>query len=534
MKKRAAVCLLALVMVFMPFGFSGLTHASFWADEMMENLVLKEILKAIPEEPDRAATREEFCVMLAKAALLRAREDLPEPDLGAGPVFADMDEIPEESLPYILYLYHNNLLYGSLEGGSVFMLPGEPITRQDTAVFIGRWLGVNPSQRSVSDFRFTDDNELADYAFNMVYQLTAVRIISGYPDLSFRPENNISLAEVSALLHISLDRKILLTAFGEGSMGNADGDGLSARFALPSGFCLDGGGSLLVFDTFNASVKQLKDGLSLTVLGFSDTADEYGFAMPYYLDGGRETALFGRPSGGVSAENGDLFIVDTENHAIRLLRDDTVFTFAGGARGFADGRYGGAMFDSPSAIAMGPNGNLYVADTMNDRVRMIDPDGNVTTVAVGFNEPFGIAVGADGTVYVADTGNHVIKKIKDGIVSIAAGVLGEPEEDEDYAEGGYEDGDALDALFFFPTGLHFAGGILFIADTGNHTVRALTADGRVVTVAGSGEPGDADGPPGVAMMNKPSAVFYTDGFLYIADTLNNKIKAVSLDLKEGF
>jgi hypothetical protein len=129
-------------------------------------------------------------------------------------------------------------------------------------------------------------------------------------------------------------------------------------------------------------------------------------------------------------------------------------------------------------------------------------------------------------IYVADTGSHLIKKISGGTVTTAAGVRAAPEDGEDYAEGGYLDGPAEKALFNFPTGLFIAGDILFIADTGNHAVRMLDSRGEVTTAAGNGEPGDTAGSAGDIMMNKPSAVAYRDGTLYIADTLNNKIKAV--------
>jgi hypothetical protein len=287
---------------------------------------------------------------------------------------------------------------------------------------------------------------------------------------------------------------------------------------------------------------------SQTILGLNTVVDSFGFATPGYLDGARTDALFGRPTDGVYNTDGDLFIADSTNHVIRLLRDNTVYTFAGGTQGFADGRYGAARFNLPTAITIDGNGNLYVADTMNHTIRKIDTDGNVTTVAgragspgaadgngnsARFNEPSGIVVDNDGVLYVADTGNHLIRKIENGRVTTIAGTSDPIPSGEEYSPGGYEDGPALSARFNFPQGLCYSNGVLFIADTGNHVIRALTGNGDVVTVAGNGLPGDADGEQDEAMMNKPTAVVYRNGKLYIADSLNNKIKTISVEVSSG-
>jgi len=336
----------------------------------------------------------------------------------------------------------------------------------------------------------------------------------------------------------------LQTFFGSGELGNADGRALDTHFALPSGLCFDNDGNLIVFDTFNSGVKRIGSLESQTILGINVIVDDFGFAAPAYLDGPRLDALFGRPTDGVYSTNGDLFITDSVNHAIRLLRNGHVYTFVGGTQGSTDGKYGAAKFNLPSAIAIDKNSNLYIADTMNHTIRKVDPNGIVTTIAgragtagstngngrsARFNEPSGIAVDDDGVIYIADTGNHLIRKIEDGRVTTIAGVHERIPTGEDYAFGGFEDGPADSAQFTFPQGLFFAEGVLFIADTGNNVIRALTAVGNVITIAGNGEPGDANGPQDEAMMNKPTGVVFRNGRLYIADSLNNKIKVISVD-----
>jgi hypothetical protein len=147
-----------------------------------------------------------------------------------------------------------------------------------------------------------------------------------------------------------------------------------------------------------------------------------------------------------------------------------------------------------------------------------------------FSEPSGIGIDENGAIYVADTGNHVIRKIENGIVTTIAGAREEVLPGEDYNPGAYSDGTASNARFNLPGGLYYAEGTLFIADTGNHAVRVLR-NGVVTTIAGNGRAGEAEGTQWLSMMNKPTAVVYHNGVLYIADSLNNKINSVNLDLR---
>jgi len=360
--------------------------------------------------------------------------------------------------------------------------------------------------------------------------------------------SSVSSIETLNAANETLIDESLKRYFGDGELGNKEGSAEETRFAMPSSICIDNKGDLIVFDTFNACIKRISDMNSQIMLGFSEAIDDFGFIMPNYRDGVSTDALFGRPTDGVYTSNGDLFITDSINHSIRLLRSDTVYTFAGGTRGFSNGKYGAARFDSPSAIAADSSGNLYITDTMNQTIRMITPEGIVSTIAgvagtsgyrdgsasqALFTEPSGIAVDAKGVIYIADTGNHLIRKIENGNVSTIAGIVNPIQDGEDYRQGGYEDGKADTAEFNFPHGLFWADGVLFIADTGNHAIRALTRSGDVITIVGNGTPGDTDGANGEAMMNKPAGVVYSSGILYIADTLNNKIKAMAVDLESG-
>ena len=196
-----------------------------------------------------------------------------------------------------------------------------------------------------------------------------------------------------------------------------------------------------------------------------------------------------------------------------------------------------------------------MADTLNNCIRKIDPDGNVTTVAgvpetggysdgeageALFNEPSGIAVNSDGSViFVADTGNHVIRKIDvdAGLVTTFAGMMTGEADDDGEPLGGFKNGVALSAVFNLPRGLALSESpadgksVLFVADSGNHMIRAVTPGGIVITVAGSGEAGDRGGSCMDDALNAACGVSVMNGVLYIADTGNNKIKAVSVDIE---
>lgn len=220
------------------------------------------------------------------------------------------------------------------------------------------------------------------------------------------------------------------------------------------------------------------------------------------------------PFGIAVGEDGTAYITDAgdSNRIQKISPDGTITTLAGGSEGFADGVGPQASFNTPSALAIDPDGNLYVADTSNNRIRKITPEGVVTTVAgdgtagyadgpatqARFNGPLGIAVNADGTLYVADTYNDRIRKIStDGQVTTVAGA-GQP---------GYADGAAATSLFDTPCGVVVASdGSVIVADTGNRQLRRITADGNVSTVQANT---DLSRPTGLAATH--------DGFLYVTD-----------------
>ena len=216
-----------------------------------------------------------------------------------------------------------------------------------------------------------------------------------------------------------------------------------------------------------------------------------------------------------------------------------VSTWAGlaGAAGSGGATRSAARFSAPAGVAVDGAGSIYVADTGNSTIRKITPAGAVSTLAgsagltgsangagaaARFKYPGGVAADAAGNVYVADTGNSIIRQITAaGMVSTLAGSPGNP---------GSADGTGSAARFSSPQGVAVDGaGNVYVADTGNSTIRKITSTGRVTTLAGSpGNTGNADGAGSAAQFNSPAGVAVDSaGRVYVTDAGSECVRRVS-------
>lgn len=243
-------------------------------------------------------------------------------------------------------------------------------------------------------------------------------------------------------------------------------------------------------------------------------------------DGVGSNATFFNPAGITVGANGYIYVADYAGHRIRRVSSmGVVSTIAGnGQIAFANGIGTSATFSNPRGLALDSNGNLYVADDSNHRIRKITPDGVVTTFAgndtagtqdgqgtsATFKAPNHVVFDSNGNLYVSDHGAHNIRKITPGgLVSTFAGSGSE----------GSTDATGTNASFSILHGIVFdTANNLYVADYGNNKVRKITPAGVVSTLAGNGSSGSMDGSASQATFNHPAGIAIdSKGNLYMAD-----------------
>jgi sugar lactone lactonase YvrE len=414
----------------------------------------------------------------------------------------------------------------------------------------------------------------------LVIIVTTVRAMTGFaqPTIVIQPTNQTVYGGSNVVFSVvvsgtgsftyqwqcngtNLPNAIITTVAGDGFLGGYyRGDGgpaTNASFYFPSGVALDAAGNLYIADTSNNRVRKMDtNGIITTVAGNGTN----GFSGD---DGSATNASLGLPGGlGMNAvaglcmdKQGNLYIADLGNNRIRKMNTNGIITTVVGNGNNTYSGDGGqavnASLNEPTSIAIDSIGNLYIADMGNSRIRKVDTNGIITTIAGGgsipimwgpnsgyeslpatnaqLNLPYGVVADTNGNVFIADTYDLRIEKVDtNGILTVIAG--------HGMLEGFSGDGGAAtNATFTRPKGVAVdPAQNLYILDTLNERVREVDSNGIINTVVGNGAgyPNGAFGGDGGTATNgslqEPvCAVFTPSGNMYLADSWNNRIRFIS-------
>jgi sugar lactone lactonase YvrE len=345
-------------------------------------------------------------------------------------------------------------------------------------------------------------------------------------------QGNLYLAEMANHVIRKVDvagHITVIAGSGVQGFGGDSGPATSALLDSPQGLATDAH-NLYISDTHNHRIRKVdfSTGTITTIAGNSSSGSDgdAGLASAATLDAPTSLALDSK---------GDLYFADMRSHRIRKISAETgiITTVAGnGTQGFDGdgGKAAASLIDSPAGIVVDSSGNLYIADTHNHRVRRVDTTtGGITTVAgtgtAGFSGDFdsaataklslpqGLTVDQQGNVYLTDTANHRIRRIDTnyGTITTIAG-----EGTQGFAGDG---GPAITASLDSPRSAISGAGSLVIADTGNRRIRAIASDGSLQTIAGSGAPVS-----GAIALSGPAVVAYGTG--HLVATLNSATPAM--------
>jgi sugar lactone lactonase YvrE len=416
-----------------------------------------------------------------------------------------------------------------LEGGGEIVISGKNFA-PESVVVLGDSTINDPRIMSATEIRFTVPGQSAP----------------GKRTLSILTRGGVAQREftVTSKTFQELANREITTLVGGVSFIGDSGMAVNAVLKFPQGVVVDGAGNLLVADTLNNRIRRIDTSGVITTVAGTGVATFSG-------DGNQATgAGLNIPRGIALDRIGNLIIADTVNNRIRRvdIKTGTITTIAGnGTAGFSgDGgpAINAALFN-PSNVFVDRDNNLFITDSLNNRIRKVDDTGNITTIAgngtqgfkgdggpataASLNIPSDIAIDDKGNLFIADRFNNRVRRV-DAATKIITTIAG----NGDFRFSG-DNGPALQAGMD-PRGVAINGeGNLLIADLDNSRIRIIDLPtGRITTVAGTGSRSltGNDGPAVNAALNLPTCVTVDGaGNLFIADQANNRIRRVDAGTK---
>ena len=342
-----------------------------------------------------------------------------------------------------------------------------------------------------------------------------------------------------------VDTSGIITTFagiGESGFSGDGGPAVSARLNHPTGLAVDNSGNLYIADSENHRIRRVDSSGIITTIA--------GTGVPGFSGDGDPAigARLFEPKGVAVDNSGNLYIADHQNFRVRKVDTSGIMTtIAGNGANNTFGPDGvpatKSSVNGPGGVAVDAAGNVYIADMGNSQIRKVDTSGIITSVAgirargdfsgdggpavsTRLNHPTGLAVDTSGNLYIADSGNDRIRRVDtSGTITTVAGIG-----DAIDSPG---TGPAIEAVLHSPGSVAVdSSGNLYITDTWNDRIRRVDSSGILTTIAGAGVRGDSgDGGPAIeAQLNWPSGVAVDDsGNVYVADTDNHRIRFLTTD-----
>ncbi len=438
-----------------------------------------------------------------------------------------------------------NVYIADLSGSRIRKVSDGVIT---TAAAVGSGLGYNPAAAVEADS--LGNVYFSVGQFSQVWKLSngnltlvagsggpsganiALKLVQG---LAIDSAGDLFIADPDNYVVRKIANGVMTVVAGNGTFGFSgdNGPATSAQLNGPEGIAVDSAGNLYIADNGNRRIRKVAGGIITTIAGGGPSLGDNGPAT---------SALLSGPTGVAVDAAGNVYVGDSIGRRVRKIANGVITTLAGGGNSLGDnGRASAARLLSPAAVAVSPTGSLYIADALDQTIRMIS-NGLITTVAGNGTSGFGgdngpatsaqlwfnfggIAADAAGDLFIADLYNQRVRKVSKGVITTVAGT----------GIQGFsgDNGPATSAQLANPAGIAVdSTGSLYIADSGNNRIRKVL-NGVITTVAGSGTSvfggdGGDNGPATDAELAQPSLIAVdSSGNLFISGFSDSRIRKVS-------